>query len=129
MFKVYNTNYKNVSSMISFTNKTFLVGYNDGIVKYYDLNTNKEINIFRDQKSDYGYISGISISNDKDSHPMTFMTSSYDSILRLWDIRGGRMPLYKINTDETEKNYAAKFNGNNNITSGGDGSSINIFHY
>ena len=129
LFKVYNTNYKNVSSMISFTNKTFLVGYNDGIVKYYDLNTNKAVNIFKDPKSNYGYISDISMSNDKDNHPMTFVTSSYDSNLRLWDIRGGRLPLYKINTDETEKNYAAKFNGNNNIISGVDGSSINIFHY
>ena len=129
LFKVYNTNYKNVSSMIRVTNKTFLVGYIDGTVKYYDLNTNKAVNIFKDPKSNYGYISDISMSNDKDNHPMTFVTSSYDSNLRLWDIRGGRLPLYKINTDETEKNYAAKFNGNNNILSGGDGSSINIFHY
>ena len=36
LFKVYNTNYKNVSSMIRVTNKTFLVGYIDGTVKYYD---------------------------------------------------------------------------------------------
>ena len=129
LFKVYNTNYKNVSSMIRVTNKTFLVGYIDGTVKYYDLNSNKAINIFRDPKSSYGYISDISMSNDKDNHPMTFVTSSYDSNLRLWDIRGGKLPLYKINTDETEKNYAAKFNGDNNIVSGGDGSSINIFHY
>ena len=129
LFKVYNTNYKNVSSMIRVTNKTFLVGYIDGTVKYYDLNTNKAVNVFKDPKSNYGYISDISMSNDKDNHPMTFVTSSYDSNLRLWDIRGGRLPLYKINTDETEKNYAAKFNGNNNILSGGDGSSINIFHY
>ncbi len=129
LFKVYNTNYKNVSSMIRVTNKTFLVGYIDGTVKYYDLNTNKAVNIFKDPKSNYGYISDISMSNDKDNHPMTFVTSSYDSNLRLWDIRGGRLPLYKINTDETEKNYAVKFNGNNNILSGGDGSSINIFHY
>ena len=129
LFKVYNTNYKNVSSMIRVTNKTFLVGYIDGTVKYYDLNSNKAVNIFRDPKSSYGYISDISMSNDKDNHPMTFVTSSYDSNLRLWDIRGGKLPLYKINTDETEKNYAAKFNGNNNIVSGGDGSSINIFHY
>ena len=129
LFKVYNTNYKNVSSMIRVTNKTFLVGYIDGTVKYYDLNSNKAVNIFRDPKSSYGYISDISMSNDKDNHPMTFVTSSYDSNLRLWDIRGGKLPLYKINTDETEKNYAAKFNGDNNIVSGGDGSSINIFHY
>ena len=129
LFKVYNTNYKNVSSMIRVTNKTFLVGYIDGTVKYYDLNSNKAVNIFRDPKSSYGYISDISMSNDKDNYPMTFVTSSYDSNLRLWDIRGGKLPLYKINTDETEKNYAAKFNGDNNIVSGGDGSSINIFHY
>ena len=129
LFKVYNTNYKNVSSMIRVTNKTFLVGYIDGTVKYYDLNSNKAVNIFRDPKSIYGYISDISMSNDKDNHPTTFVTSSYDSSLRLWDIRGGKLPLYKINTDETEKNYASKFNGNNNIISGGDGSSINIFHY
>ena len=129
LFKIYNTNYKNVSSMIRVTNKTFLVGYIDGTVKYYDLNSNKAANIFRDPKSSYGYISDISMSNDKDNHPMTFVTSSYDSNLRLWDIRGGKLPLYKINTDETEKNYAVKFNGDNNIVSGGDGSSINIFHY
>ena len=129
LFKVYNTNYKNVSSMIRVTNKTFLVGYIDGTVKYYDLNSNKAANIFRDPKSSYGYISDISMSNDKDNHPMTFVTSSYDSNLRLWDIRGGKLPLYKINTEETEKNYAVKFNGDNNIVSGGDGSSINIFHY
>ncbi len=129
LFKVYNTNYKNVSSMIRVTNKTFLVGYIDGTVKYYDLNINKASNIFKDPKGNYGYISDICMSNDKDNHPMTFVTSSYDSNLRLWDIRSGKLPLYIINTDETEKNYAAKFNGNNNILSGGDGSSINIFHY
>ena len=129
LFMTYNTNYKNVSSMIRVTNKSFLVGYIDGTIKYYDLNNNKAVNIFKDPNSSYGYISDISMSNDKDNHPMTFVTSSYDSNLRLWDIRGGRLPLYKINTEETEKNYAAKFNGNNNILSGGDGSSINIFHY
>ena len=129
LFMTYNTNYKNVSSMIRVTNKSFLVGYIDGTIKYYDVNNNKAVNIFKDPNSSYGYISDISMSNDKDNHPMTFVTSSYDSNLRLWDIRGGRLPLYKINTEETEKNYAAKFNGNNNILSGGDGSSINIFHY
>ena len=129
LYKTYNTNYKNISSMIRVTNKTFLVGYIDGSVKYYDLNDNKSINIFKDPKSNYGYISDISMSNDKDNHPMTFVTSSYDNNLRLWDIRGGKLPLYKISTDETEKNYASKFNGNNNILSGGDGGSINIFHY
>jgi WD40 repeat protein len=129
LFMTYNTNYKNVSSMIRVTNKTFLVGYIDGTIKYYDLNNNKAANIFKDPKSTYGYISDICMSNDKDNHPMTFITSSYDSNLRLWDIRGGRLPLYTINTDETEKNYAVKFHGNNNILSGGDGSSINIFHY
>ena len=129
LFMTYNTNYKNISSMIRITNKTFLVGYIDGTVKYYDLNINKAANIFKDPKSNYGYISDICMSNDKDNHPMTFVTSSYDSNLRLWDIRSGKLPLYIINTDETEKNYAAKFSGNNNILSGGDGSSINIFHY
>ena len=129
LFMTYNTNYKNVSSMIRVTNKSFLVGYIDGTIKYYDVNNNKAVNIFKDPNSIYGYISDISMSNDKDNHPMTFITSSYDSNLRLWDIRGGRLPLYKINTEETEKNYAAKFSGKNNILSGGDGSSINIFHY
>jgi WD40 repeat protein len=129
LFMTYNTNYKNVSSMIRVTNKSFLVGYIDGTIKYYDVNNNKAVNIFKDSNSIYGYISDISMSNDKDNHPMTFVTSSYDSNLRLWDIRGGRLPLYKINTEETEKNYAAKFSGKNNILSGGDGSSINIFHY
>ena len=129
LFMTYNTNYKNVSSMIRVTNKSFLVGYIDGTIKYYDVNNNKAVNIFKDPNSIYGYISDISMSNDKDNHPTTFVTSSYDSNLRLWDIRGGRLPLYKINTEETEKNYAAKFSGKNNILSGGDGSSINIFHY
>jgi len=129
LFMTYNTNYKNVSSMIRVTNKSFLVGYIDGTIKYYDVNNNKAVNIFKDPNSIYGYISDISMCNDKDNHPMAFVTSSYDSNLRLWDIRGGRLPLYKINTEETEKNYAAKFSGKNNILSGGDGSSINIFHY
>ena len=129
LFMTYNTNYKNVSSMIRVSNKTFLVGYIDGTIKFYDLGNNKAINIFKDIKTNYGYISDICMSNDKDNHPMTFVTSSYDSYLRLWDIRGSRLPLCKISTDETEKNYAAKFNGDNNILSGGDGSSINIFHY
>jgi WD40 repeat protein len=112
--------------MIRVTNKTFLVGYIDGTVKYYDLNTNKAVNIFKDPKSNYGYISDISMSNDKDNYPMTFVTSSYDGYLKIWDIRAGRNPLYKISTIETEKNYAVKFNGNN-IISGGDGSAVNIF--
>jgi len=128
LFMNYNTNFKNVSSMIRVSNKTFLVGYIDGTVKYYDLNTNKAVNIFKDSQTNYGYISDISMSNDKDNHPMTFITSSYDSCLKIWDIRGGRIPLYKINTDETEKNYAVKFNGNN-ILSGGDGSAVNIFKF
>ena len=128
LFMNYNTNYKNVSSMIRVSNKTFLVGFIDGTVKYYDLNTNKAINIFKDMKSNYGYISDICMNNDKDNHPMTFITSSYDNNLKIWDIRGGKIPLIKINTDETEKNYAVKFNGNN-IISGWDGSAVNIFQF
>ena len=128
LFLNYNTNYKNVSSMARVSNKTFLVGYIDGTVKFYDLNSNKAVNIFKDVNTNYGYISDISLSNDKDNHPMTFITSSYDGYLKIWDIRGGRVPLYKISTVETEKNYAAKFNGNN-IISGGDGSSVNIFNF
>lgn len=128
LFLNYNTNYKNISSMIRVTNKTFLVGYIDGTVKYYDLNSNKAVNIFKDINTKYGYISDICMSSDKDNHPMTFVTSSYDGNLKIWDIRGGRVPLYKINTSQTEKNYAAKFNGNN-IISGGDGSEVNIFQF
>ena len=128
LFLNYNTNYKNVSSMCRVSNKTFLVGYIDGTVKFYDLNINKAVNIFKDVKTNYGFISDISMSNDKDNHPMTFITSSYDNCLKIWDIRGGRVPLYKINTAETEKNYAAKFNGNN-IISGGDGSNVNIYKF
>ena len=128
LFMNYNTNYKNISSMIRVTNKTFLVGYIDGTVKYYDLNSNKAVNIFKDINTKSGYISDICMSNDKDNHPMTFVTSSYDGYLKIWDIRGGRVPLYKINTAQTEKNYAAKFNGSN-IISGGDGSEINIFQF
>ena len=128
LFMNYNTNYKNISSMIRVTNKTFLVGYIDGTVKYYDLNINKADNILKDINTKYGYISDICMSNDKDNHPMTFVTSSYDGYLKIWDIRGGRVPLYKINTAQTEKNYAAKFNGSN-IISGGDGSEVNIFQF
>ena len=128
LFLNYNTNYKNISSMIRVTNKTFLVGYIDGTVKYYDLNSNKAVNIFKDINTKYGYISDICMSSDKDNHPMTFVTSSYDGNLKIWDIRGGRVPLYRINTSQTEKNYAAKFNGNN-IISGGDGSEVNIFQF
>lgn len=128
LFLNYNTNYKNISSMIRVTNKTFLVGYIDGTVKYYDLNSNKAINIFKDINTKYGYISDICMSSDKDNHPMTFVTSSYDGNLKIWDIRGGRVPLYRINTSQTEKNYSAKFNGNN-IISGGDGSEVNIFQF
>ena len=128
LFLNYNTNYKNISSMIRVTNKTFLVGYIDGTVKYYDLNSNKAVNIFKDINTKYGYISDICMSSDKDNHPMTFVTASYDGNLKIWDIRGGRVPLYRINTSQTEKNYAAKFNGNN-IISGGDGSEVNIFQF
>ena len=128
LFLNYNTNYKNISSMIRVTNKTFLVGYIDGTVKYYDLNSNKAVNIFKDINTKYGYISDICMSSDKDNHPMTFVTSSYDGNLKIWDIRGGRVPLYRINTSQTEKNYSAKFNGNN-IISGGDGSEVNIFQF
>ena len=128
LFMNYNTNYKNISSMIRVTNKTFLVGYIDGTVKYYDLNSNKAVNIFKDINTKYGYISDICMSNDKDNHPMTFVTASYDGYLKIWDIRGGRVPLYKINTAQTEKNYAVKFNGSN-IISGGDGSEVNIFQF
>ena len=126
LFLNYNTNYKNISSMTRVNIKTFLAGYIDGTVKYYDLNSNKAVNIFKDNNTKYGYISDISMSNDKDNYPMTFVTSSYDGYLKIWDIRAGRNPLYKISTIETEKNYAVKFNGNN-IISGGDGSAVNIF--
>ena len=128
LFLNYNTNYKNISAMVRVTNKTFLVGYIDGTIKFYDLNVNKAVNIFKDINTNYGYISDICMSNDKDNHPMTFGTSSYDNNIKIWDIRGGRTPLYKINTGETEKNYAVKFNANG-ILSGGDGSSVNIFSF
>ena len=128
LFLNYNTNYKNISSMVRVTNKTFLVGYIDGTIKFYDLNINKAVNIFKDMNTNYGYISDICMSNDKDNHPMTFATSSYDNNIKLWDIRAGKIPLYKINIVETEKNYAVKFNGNS-LISGGDGSSINIFKF
>ena len=128
LFLNYNTNYKNISAMVRVTNKTFLVGYIDGTIKFYDLNVNKAVNIFKDINTNYGYISDICMSNDKDNHPMTFATSSYDNNIKIWDIRGGRTPLYKINTGETEKNYAVKFNGNG-ILSGGDGISVNIFSF
>ena len=57
LFLNYNTNYKNVSSMCRVSNKTFLVGYIDGTVKFYDLNINKAVNIFKDVKTNYGFIS------------------------------------------------------------------------
>ena len=129
LFMTYHTNYKNVSSMCRVDNKSFLVGYIDGTVKYYNLNENKAVNIFRDNFSEYGFISDINMSNDKDEHPLTFVTSSYDGFIKIWDIRGGKVPLYKISTEDTEKNFSVKFNGNDELLSGGDGSTLNIFKY
>ena len=129
LFMTYHTNYKNVSSMCRVDNKSFLVGYIDGTVKYYNLNENKAVNIFRDNFSEYGFISDINMSNDKDEHPLTFVTSSYDGFIKIWDIRGGKVPLYKIGTEDTEKNFSVKFNGNDELLSGGDGSTLNIFKY
>lgn len=129
LFMTYHTNYKNVSSMCRVDNKSFLVGYIDGTIKYYNLSENKAINIFRDNTSEYGFVSDINMSNDKDNHPLTFATSSYDNYIKVWDIRGGKVPLYKIGTDETEKNFSVKFNGNDELLAGGDGSSVNIYKY
>ena len=134
LFMTLNTFYKDISSICKVSNKTFLIGYQDGTIKFYDindsnLNKNKASLIFRDNETFYGFISDINLCKDKENHPNTFVTSSYDSHIKIWDIRGGKLPLYKINTGETEKNYTVLFNGIDTIISGGDGSSINIYKY
>ena len=129
LFMSYHTNYKNLSSMCRVDNKSFLVGFIDGTVKYYNLNENKAVNTFKDSFNEYGFISDINMCNDKDDHPLTFVTSSYDGFIKIWDIRGGKIPLCKIGTEDTEKNFSVKFNGNNELLSGGDGSTLNIFKY
>ena len=134
LYMTLNTFYKDISSICKVSNKTFLIGYQDGTIKFYDindsnLNKNKASLIFRDNETFYGFISDINLCKDKENHPNTFVTSSYDSHIKIWDIRGGKLPLYKINTGETEKNYTVLFNGIDTIISGGDGSSINIYKY
>ena len=134
LFMTLNTFYKDISSICKVSNKTFLIGYQDGTIKFYDindsnLNKNKASLIFKDNEAYCGFISDISLSNDKENHPNTFVTSNYDSNIKVWDIRGGKLPLYKVNTGETEKNFSVLFNGIDTIISGGDGSLINIYNY
>ena len=134
LFMTLNTFYKDISSICKLSNKTFLIGYQDGTIKFYDindsnLNKNKASLIFKDNEAYCGFISDISLSNDKENHPNTFVTSNYDSNIKVWDIRGGKLPLYKVNTGETEKNFSVLFNGIDTIISGGDGSLINIYNY
>ena len=134
LFMTLNTFYKDISSICKLSNKTFLIGYQDGTIKFYDindsnLNKNKASLIFKDNEAYCGFISDISLCNDKENHPNTFVTSNYDSNIKVWDIRGGKLPLYKVNTGETEKNFSVLFNGIDTIISGGDGSLINIYNY
>lgn len=134
LFMTLNTFYKDISSICKVSNKTFLIGYQDGTIKFYDindsnLNKNKASLIFKDNEAYCGFISDISLCNDKENHPNTFVTSNYDSNIKVWDIRGGKLPLYKVNTGETEKNFSVLFNGIDTIISGGDGSLINIYNY
>ena len=126
----FNTNYKKVNCFQSISQNTFLAGYQDGTIKLYDSKAqNKSVLQFKDPKAFCGYISDISLSNDKQNHPNTFVTSSYDSSIKIWDIRGGNAPLYKMETKSSEKNYTVKFNGIDTILSGGDDSSVNIFTF
>ena len=134
LFMTLNTFYKDISSICKVSNKTFLIEYQDGTIKFYDindsnLNKNKASLIFKDNEAYCGFISDISLCNDKENHPNTFVTSNYDSNIKVWDIRGGKLPLYKVNTGETEKNFSVLFNGIDTIISGGDGSLINIYNY
>ena len=47
--------------------------------------------------------SDISLSNDKENHPNNFVTSSFDWNIKVFDIRGEKLLLYKVDTGETEK--------------------------
>lgn len=130
LYMQFNTNYKKVNCFQSISQNTFLAGYQDGTIKLYDSKAqNKSVLQFKDPKAFCGYISDISLSNDKQNHPNTFVTSSYDSSIKIWDIRGGNAPLYKMETKSSEKNYTVKFNGIDTILSGGDDSSVNIFTF
>ena len=130
LYMSFNTNYKNVNCIKATSQNTFLAGYQDGSIKFYDAKaSNKSVLQFKDPKAFCGFISDISMSNDKENHPNTFVSSSYDSALKIWDIRGGSVPLYKMETKSCEKNYTVKFNGVDTIISGGDDSSVNIFTY
>lgn len=127
----FNTNYKNPTSLIRFNNNSFLIGFNDGLIKLYDIKQNEKQNniFFKDPKAFTGYISDLSLCNDKENYSNTFVTSSYDSNVKIWDIRGGRLPLIKINSEEDEKIFSVKFNGLNNIIFGGDGSRVNTYTF
>ena len=127
----FNTNYKNPTSLIRFNNNSFLIGFNDGLIKLYDIKQNEKQNniFFKDTKAFTGYISDISLCNDKENYSNTFVTSSYDSNVKIWDIRGGKLPLIKINSEEDDKIFSVKFNGLNNIIFGGDGSRVNTYTF
>lgn len=127
LFMTLSTNHKNATCLLQVSQYNFIAGYQDGMIKLYDIKSgNKSVAQFKDNKVFCDLVSDISLSNDKDNHPNMFITSHYDNLNKLWDLRGGSVPIHLIKT-VSEKNYAVKFNGNNTILSGGDDSSINIY--
>lgn len=127
LFMALSTNHKNATCLLQVGQDRFVAGYQDGMIKLYDIKSgNKSVLQFKDKKAFCDLVSDISISNNKDNHPNMFIASHYDNSDKLWDLRGGSAPIHSIKT-AAEKNYAVKFNGNKTILSGGDDSSINIY--
>ena len=59
-------------------------------------------------------ISDISLSNDKENHPNDYVTSNYDSNIKVFDIREEKLRLIL----EKKKKISVIFNGINIIISG-----------
>lgn len=115
-----NTQHKLTSSICHFSPESLISGHDDGKIKFWDLRNGKISNIFLGHSN---YISALDFDGEDYSK---FISTAYDGLVNIWDVRSNKSPIYSLRTD-SEKNYGLAYNTADYIIAGGDSSNINIF--
>ncbi|CAI9727768.1 biogenesis WDR12 homolog [Octopus vulgaris] len=106
-------------------NQLIITGSADRHIRLWDHRTNEGAIVKNSFSSHRGWVSSVCWSPNSENH---FISGSYDMLLKLWDVRSPKAPLYNM-TGHEEKILAVDWSIPELMLSGGADKHMKIFHH
>ncbi|KAG1247993.1 hypothetical protein G6F68_013969 [Rhizopus microsporus] len=108
----------------SLHSKLLATGHTDNTVRLWDPKSEDGTNVKLTLRGHSAWVSSVSWSKKSE---YTLCSGSYDSSVRVWDIRSSKEPLYTVDAAENKEKILSVFWDNDKILCGGEEKKMRIY--